>query len=36
MEKIRRAIENGDDPMRAGWFTPETTRAALDVLAKKG
>ena len=35
MEKIRRAVEQGEDPMRNGWFTPETTRAALAVLAGK-
>ncbi len=35
MEKIRRAIEAREDPMLDGWFTPETTRAALAVLAGK-
>lgn len=33
MAKIRRAIEAGEDPARDGWFTPETSRAALAVLA---
>ena len=35
IDKINRAIERGDDPMRQGWFTPETTAAALEVLAGK-
>ena len=33
MDRIDRAIGRGDDPMRRGWFTPETTKAALEVLA---
>lgn len=32
MQQIKRAID-GDEPMRRGWFTPETTKAALEVLA---
>ena len=35
MDKIRRAIEAREDPMLDGWFTPETTQAALAVLAGK-
>jgi enoyl-CoA hydratase/carnithine racemase len=35
MAKIRRAIDAGEEPMRAGWFTPETTKAALEVLSGK-
>jgi enoyl-CoA hydratase/carnithine racemase len=35
MAKIRAAIDAGNDPMRAGWFTPETTKAALEVLSGK-
>lgn len=35
MEKIHRAIEARADPMLDGWFTQETTRAALAVLAGK-
>ena len=33
MDRIRRAVEERADPMLDGWFTPETTRAALAVLA---
>ena len=33
MERIRRAVEGRADLMLDGWFTPETTRAALAVLA---
>lgn len=35
MEKIHRAIDSREDAMLDGWFTPETTRAALAVLAGK-
>ncbi len=35
LETIKAAIELNSDPKRTGWFTPETTAAALAVLAGK-
>jgi enoyl-CoA hydratase/carnithine racemase len=35
LDKISRAVNHGEDPMRSGWFSPETTQAALEVLSGK-
>ena len=35
LDKIHRAVELGEDPVRESWFTPETTEAALAVLTGK-
>ena len=36
IEKIERAVENLDDPLRVEWFTSETVDAAKRVLAGEG
>ena len=35
LDKIDRAVNHGEEPLRSGWFSPETTRAALEVLTRK-
>jgi enoyl-CoA hydratase len=35
LDKIDRAVNHGEEPLRSGWFAPETTRAALEVLTRK-
>ena len=35
LDKIDRAVNHGEEPLRSGWFSPETTRAALEVLTRE-
>ena len=35
LDKIHRAITQGEDPVRDSWFSPETRQAALAVLTGK-